>query len=138
MYQEIGDWKKAEMEFDTAVSLNPHYPEAHLALGKLLSSNNSNQTAVNSPKAIVHLRRGLQGSPSNIEGHMQLAILLSDQGELHDSKLHLLHAIKLAPTNRMAYLSLASVYEKLGDLENAEEVKKKAKTLNVKTDDKYL
>ena len=57
------------------------------------------------------------------------------KGELHDAKLHLLHAIKLQPTNRMAYLSLASVYEKLGDLQNAEEAKKKA---NVKSDNKYL
>ena len=39
-------------------------------------------------QAIVHLRRGLQGSPSNVEGHMQLAILLSDQvGPNHISTL---------------------------------------------------
>jgi type IV pilus assembly protein PilF len=78
--QQAGDMRGALAEFETALSLDPGFAEAHNAFALLLS-NAFGKT----DEAIAHFQRALQLRPGFSEAKVNLGVLLSQQGRYDEA-----------------------------------------------------
>ncbi len=73
--QQAGEMRSALAEFETALSLDPGFAEAHNAIALLLSN------AFGRPEeAIAHLNKALEIRPTFSEAKVNLGVVLSQQG----------------------------------------------------------
>ena len=73
--QQAGEMRNALAEFETALSLDPGFAEAHNAIALLLSN------AFGRPEeAIAHLNKALEIRPTFSEAKVNLGVVLSQQG----------------------------------------------------------
>lgn len=78
--QQAGDMRGALAEFETALTLDPSFAEAHNAMALLLSN-----AFGKSDDAIVHFRRALELRPGFSEAKVNLGVLLSQQGRYDEA-----------------------------------------------------
>ncbi|HXN40990.1 MAG TPA: social motility TPR repeat lipoprotein Tgl, partial [Myxococcaceae bacterium] len=73
--QQAGEMRSALAEFETALTLDPGFAEAHNAIALLLSN------AFGRPEeAIAHLNKALEIRPTFSEAKVNLGVVLSQQG----------------------------------------------------------
>ncbi|OGT98520.1 MAG: hypothetical protein A2X80_10975 [Geobacteraceae bacterium GWB2_52_12] len=94
-----------ELPGDSVVSMN--LAEIYAATGK-------------PDKAIDEYRRVLAHNPNHEQAHIQLAFLLVQQNEGDQALDQLKQAESVAPQNREIHLLMAAIYDKKGDVKQAE------------------
>lgn len=78
--QQAGDMRGALAEFETALNLDPSFPEAHNALGLLL-----NNAFGKTEEAINHFHRALELRPGFSEAKVNLGVVLSQKGRYDEA-----------------------------------------------------
>ena len=78
--QQAGDMRGALAEFETALSMDPGFAEAHNAIALLL-----NNAFGKTDEAINHFRRALELRPGYSEAKVNLGVVLSQQGRYDEA-----------------------------------------------------
>jgi type IV pilus assembly protein PilF len=78
--QQAGDMRAALAEFETALNMDPGFPEAHNAIALLLNN------AFGKPNdAVSHFQRALEIRPGYSEAKVNLGVVLSQQGRYDEA-----------------------------------------------------
>lgn len=77
---------------DTAIRLNPHYPAQYLfILGQ------AEYVMGQTEEALATFRRALKRNPDHLSAHIYLAILLSERGQLEESRAEVQAILRISP-----------------------------------------
>lgn len=85
---------------------------AHLNLAMSISDRSD-------PRVEYHLRRALQQSPQYVVAHINLGLLLIDQGKGKEGFSHMLRALQIRPNWAQPNYWLSRAYHQIGQLEQA-------------------
>ena len=108
--------KKARLEVETALRLDPESSDAHLARGVLLWDASYHFPHA---EAIRGLRRAIELNPSSDEAHHQLSLVYSHVGLLDQALREVQEAIRLNPDNALAPYRLGCVRLYMRDYKGA-------------------
>jgi tetratricopeptide (TPR) repeat protein len=119
-----GDWNEAIRQFEECLRIDPGNGVALRALAvSLLSAGRFDE-------AIVALRRALTANAGGeAELRRSLSVAYLETGLLEDSEREALRALRLAPQDVVAVLTLGKVYARRGDREEAEAMWKRARAI---------
>jgi tetratricopeptide (TPR) repeat protein len=98
---KMGDIEQAIAHYDTAITLDPHFPEAYYNLANICHQAGLFHKAVNAYK------KALQCNPSYIEALSNLSETLQEMGRTDAAIKYHKKAIGIAPKNSKLYLSYA-------------------------------
>jgi tetratricopeptide (TPR) repeat protein len=150
-HQHLGDTAKARGYFEQALQLAPTYTVAHNDFAGLLL------TLGDEKGAIEHYRLAVRYQPYYGDAHLNLGLALGRVGEqsaraaveeqkrhnergyrdhmtaatqsFQEALAHLKRAIQIAPSDYEAYVSVAAVYQYLGDERNAKAYRDRAEQI---------
>jgi tetratricopeptide (TPR) repeat protein len=162
---EMKDTNGAIEEFRAAVKANPKQPNVHFGLGYLLWTQFQLEEAAqefqaeldNDPahvqamlylaEADIKLKRMkdagslleqvVKTDPSNSKGHLNLGIVLSEEGAPQDALRELQAAARLAPGDVDAHWRMGRLYRSMGKMEESKAEFLKAQSM-IKTADDHL
>ena len=113
-------WKEAIIEYDKAISIQPHNAQYHLELARIysrLAYLRQDRDALK--KAIKEFRTALQLNPHDGLAHSHLGWTYRRHGMYEEAIQELKRAIELDPTNVSFHWRLGLVYEAKGQLTKA-------------------
>lgn len=108
LYSQTGETEAAVSSLRKAVSSDPGFSQAWLALGRQLLRGNRPQEAI---KAFEHLTRL---APEHAIGWMQLAKAKRSCGDFEGAESALVKSLSLASSNAQAWLNLGAIRRLLG------------------------
>jgi protein O-mannosyl-transferase len=111
-WNQVGYWKNSLSLFSHALDVTTDNWLAHATLGSALMD-----TPDRINEADDHLRESLQIRPNNPPAHYNLALRLSDRGDLSQANLHFHEALRLKPDYVKARILLCVNLKRLGQSE---------------------
>lgn len=153
VYTGMNQFEAAREAFQTAVDLDPNYPEAHFRLGNLASQRGELRKALNlyrteeriAPSSALYVEKGLTygklGQPdsariayekaisldsTNANAHMMYGQFLEETGALEPALAHSRRALSLEPDRPNYQFAVGSQLFQLGRLEEAADYLKRA------------
>ncbi len=112
-YQVIGDFSKAESNMGKAIDCNPKYAMAYRAMAWLKEVQGEHEESMRWAK------KSLELAPMDLETLMLIGLLYMDTQKYTAALSTLQRAVELAPDYGRAYHELATVFLKVGSLEEA-------------------
>ena len=112
MFDE-GDMKGAIAHYQTALQINPDYPDAQNNLGNALLKTGDVDGA------IAHYQKALQTGPGNAAAQNNLGNALIKKGNVDEAILHYQTALQIKPDNIEACINLGDALLKKGNLDEA-------------------
>jgi tetratricopeptide (TPR) repeat protein len=120
----LGDVKKAEAEYRTAIRIDPRFVPARINLAMLDDQQGKKA------EAEAELRTVIELEPTLSEAHYSLGLLLGeDEGKIAAAAQSLAKAVALAPENPRMHYNYGLSLQKLGNAAKAEEEFSKAHKL---------
>lgn len=110
-----GDHASAVTDIQRALAINPNRAGFHLAYGLIESSDPATSAA-----ARDELRKAIALDPKNVTAHLVLSSLLESSGDLQGAVAQDQAAISADPQNIHGYTSLAQLYQRKNNSEQAE------------------
>ncbi len=126
LLKKLGRDKEAEVEYRTAIALDPKNCDAHNNLGILLEKLGRDK------EAEVEYRTAIALDPKYADAYNNLGILLEKLGRDEEAEAEFRKAIALDPKNAGTHYNFGILLEKLGRDEEAEAEFRKAIALNPK------
>lgn len=117
---ENGDLDRAEVEFNSALTLNPKSPRSLFALGMLAEKKGQNQPAAQYYENAVKL------SPNFLKARDALALVLKAQGNSREATAQLRTSTSVSPNNMERQLNLGRILIARGEKEEAQKAFRKA------------
>jgi tetratricopeptide (TPR) repeat protein len=105
--------EEAKDAYEKALRLNPHHPDAHVNLGRLLHEEGAPAAAQK------HYRAALNADPAHDTAAFNLGVALEDLGRVREAIEAYARALALDPDNADAHYNLAGLYEKRGEKASA-------------------
>jgi len=102
LYDEQGEYEKAEQLYLEALRINPNYVEAHYNLGVLYHQGRPEE-------AEKHYLEALRINPNDVEAHYNLGVLYH-QGRPEEAEKHYLEALRINPNYAKAHYNLGVLY----------------------------
>ena len=97
---------------DTAMRLNPHYPSQYIfILGQ------AHYLMGHSEEALAIFRRVLNRNPKHLSAHSYLAILLSERGQLEESRAEVEAILRISPQYSLDVVRERTLYTDAAALE---------------------
>jgi len=113
-------WKEAIVEYDYAISIQPHNAEYHLELARIYSRlANLRQDKDALKKAVREFRNALELNPHDGLAYSHLGWTYKQHGMYEEAVQELKRAIELDPTNASFHWRLGSVYRAMDELSKA-------------------
>jgi tetratricopeptide (TPR) repeat protein len=110
---EMSSSQEAQEAYAKALALNPHHPDAHVNLGRLLHEDGAPAAAEK------HYRAALAADPVHDTAAFNLGVALEDLGRVREAIEAYARALALDPDNADAHYNLAGLYEKRGEKASA-------------------
>lgn len=110
---EMTSASEAKDAYLRALRLNPHHPDAHVNLGRLLHEEGATAAAEK------HYRAALVANPDHDTAAFNLGVALEDLGRVRQAIEAYARALALDPDNADAHYNLAGLYEKRGEKASA-------------------
>jgi tetratricopeptide (TPR) repeat protein len=126
IYKSQGLIDKARIYYETAIKINPQFPQPYSNLGVILRS----QGRID--EAIKYYQIALKLNPDFIDAHKNLGFAYILKGDKDKAIQQLQHAVKLDPSDAKAQLNLGIAYKSKGLTEKANEHLRIARQLNAK------
>ena len=115
IYQEIGEFNRAMMDFNTMIELDSLNSIAYFNKALIYESQ-----FLDFDKAISTYYQIIKLDSLNTDAYMNMAILYQDEFKDYDKAINLYSKIiKIKPEEGATYYNLAGLYDELGDYENA-------------------
>ncbi len=113
-------WKDAIVEYDRAISIQPHNAEYHFELARIYSRlANLRQDKDVLKKAVREFRTTLQLNPHDGLAYSHLGWTYRQHGMYEEAVQELKRAIELDPTNASFHWRLGAVYRAMDELNKA-------------------
>lgn len=130
VYRDNGNGSEAEAEYERVIELVPAYRNVHNELGALYEKRGRVEDAAREyGLEEANSRSRLADDPDDPVALNDLAQALAGSGKLDEARASVQRAIALVPAYRQAYLNLAAIEEKAGQLEEAGRALKTAQSL---------
>jgi tetratricopeptide (TPR) repeat protein len=123
-YLNAKSWKKAQTEFERALTLDPSNHTAAYQLGEVFTRQKKWE------KAVEPLEKAIKGNPGNARYHFKLGEALFEQEKYDLARAEFESAIKLSKTFYLAYYFLGRVHAKQDHPKDAAEAWTQACLLN--------
>jgi tetratricopeptide (TPR) repeat protein len=111
--QEQGNVAEAQKHYESALRLNPAYPQPHNNLGVIL------EAAGRLEEALRHLLTAIQLEPTYADAYNNLGMVLAHMGKADQAADAFSRAVALDPAHVKAHFNLGIVLEKKGRLADA-------------------
>lgn len=148
LYQDLGDDKRAEQFYETALLRDPSFNPARFDLGLFYSLNGDREKAIDMFQQALDWEQKLQSrgftEPAIVErnramlhqAHYSLGLLLAEEpNKLADAIPHFEKAVELQPSRYRAAYNLGLAYQHLGKTAEAEQYLRQAYETNPRDDD---
>jgi TolB-like protein/Tfp pilus assembly protein PilF len=113
LYRESGEYRKSEMEYESAIELNPNSVEAYLGLAQ----TNGKQNRL--PEAERNFHRVLELQPQFWRGHLEMGNFLFSSGRSAEAINHYRFLTEMTPENGTVFNSLGAAYFMVGRFDDA-------------------
>ncbi|QQG44066.1 MAG: tetratricopeptide repeat protein [Candidatus Roizmanbacteria bacterium] len=123
VYFRRKDYKRAILEFQTAVRLKPNYGDAYHNMA------NTYYQIGNQDEALKNYQTALKFNPAIWQSYQNIAIIYFGQGNYLKAAEYQTKSIQFAPPNSSLYANLGVIYLKLNNKNKAKEAFQKALTL---------
>ncbi|MFH1505334.1 MAG: tetratricopeptide repeat protein [Candidatus Omnitrophota bacterium] len=135
LYRDKGLLDLAIVEYQKILKQLPEYPHIHNDLGDIyLLQNKKNEALKEYSIEIKNCQSRIKAEPDDIDTLNDTAYAYNGIGDYSKAKEIIKKTIKLRPSWRQAYLTLAKIEENLENKNNALEALDKAKSLSAYTD----
>ncbi len=130
-YRDRGMLNEAASEYKKIIQARQDYPNLYNDLGDIYTLQKKNEEALEAyQKEIDYSRRRLAANPDDPAILSNLAYALNGLGEHNKAKEIIEKVLALYPKYRQAYLTLAKIYEKLGNSKETLALLTQAKALS--------
>lgn len=120
IYLQVGDYLKAENEFNSGIKAKPSLPTNHFNLGSLLALQGLNLKAKESYEKAENLYKNYRwGYPIPAELYINKARLLLKLGLYDEAESSIINYLKLAPGSESGHFVQAKIYSATGRLDQA-------------------
>jgi len=113
VYIDKKELERARGVLETALELDPDYPEAHNNLGSVYSRSGEYD------RAIQEFRTAISLSPAYAKAYNNLGLAYIKKGLVQEGVESLLEAVRMDPDNKEAYNNLGNIYAEKGMYEEA-------------------
>ena len=126
-YQQLGDLKRAIVEYNRAIELDPNYALAYFNRGVAF------EHLYNREQAVIDLSRAIELEPLGEFAYFNRGVAYSHMNKNREAIADFTTAINIQPNYAAAYQNRAICYNLLGDTKRAQEDFDKAKELGYKS-----
>src|ERR1700676_3659179 len=123
-HQRENNWTAAIQELQRTIDLQPGNWRAQVDLGQIILAGGKNQDARDRALAVLH------NDPKNLDAQLLLSNADALSGRLTDARQEAQDALAVAPDQARAYINLAIIEQKAGDDDEAENILKKAQSVD--------
>ena len=113
VYMESGFTERAQMEYQTALAINPKSAHAHSNLGTVYSKQG------NIDKAFIEYKEAIRLDSDYAQPHNNLGNIYFNQGHIDKARAEYEEALRIKPNYAHAHNGLGSVYDAIGDIDMA-------------------
>jgi tetratricopeptide (TPR) repeat protein len=121
VYLDLGDFKKAGQEYQTALRLNPDYFDALFGLGSVYARTGRGEQALDFFRQSIEKRKSVTGKKDYPLARLNIGELLGHAGRFEEAVRELKLAIAGDPSMVLGYYNLGLAYLMTGKLEQAEQ-----------------
>src|SRR3989339_1300265 len=120
VYMESGFTERAQMEYQTALTINPKSANVHSNLGTVYSKKGIID------KAFTEYKEAIRLDSDYAQPHNNLGNIYFNQGHIDQARAEYEEALRIKPNYAHAHNGLGSVYDAIGELDKAVEEFKKS------------
>ncbi|MBM2833502.1 MAG: hypothetical protein HW406_663 [Candidatus Brocadiaceae bacterium] len=120
VYMENGLTEKAQMEYQTALELNPQNANIHNNLGAVYTKKGLDD------QALIEYKEAINLDNSYAQPHNNLGNIYFNQGLIDKAKAEYEEALRIKPDHALAHNGLGNIYNATGELDKAMEEFKKS------------
>ncbi|MBI5794691.1 MAG: tetratricopeptide repeat protein [Planctomycetes bacterium] len=120
VYMENGLTEKAQMEYQTALELNPQNANIHNNLGAVYTKKGLDN------QALIEYKEAINLDNSYAQPHNNLGNIYFNQGLIDKAKTEYEEALRIKPDHALAHNGLGNIYNATGELDKAMEEFKKS------------
>ena len=130
VYLDLGNFKRARQEYQTALLLNPDYFEALFGLGSVHARTGLGEQALDFFRQAIEKRKSVTGKKDYPLARLNIGELLGHAGRFKEAVRELKLAIEGDPSMVLGHYNLGLAYLMTGKLEQAEQALTTCLTLN--------
>ncbi|MDA2921404.1 tetratricopeptide repeat protein, partial [Desulfobacterota bacterium AH_259_B03_O07] len=116
-YLSLNRFSDTVTKLEEAIAANPDYEPARALLGRIYASGKDPNKR---KKGIEELEKSIDLNPNDIEAHLYLANIHTEEKEFDKAQESLMRVVELAPYDERGYYFLGRLYWLKGDLEESE------------------
>jgi len=120
VYMENGLTEKAQMEYQTALELDPQNANIHNNLGAVYTKKGLDD------KALIEYKEAINLDNSYAQPHNNLGNIYFNRGHIDKAKAEYEEALRIKPDHALAHNGLGNIYNATGELDKAMEEFKKS------------
>ena len=120
VYLDLGQLDDAEVQYQSALKLNPNYYEAEFGMGSVKNMKKEYDLAIDHFLNSITLMKKTTGQPDYALARLNLGEVYGKTQRYNEAIIELGHAIKANPSMFLAHYNLGTAYMLTGSYNNAE------------------